>query len=134
RGIGELVPLACFGDVPVLTKPAAKVASGCAEGKHARAWQKMVQRLLLNRIDAEPAAPTVRGQHDSIAHALPNETESALSFVQLAKTRTYPAFDTPIGQHRPPATWIIRLSQLRHHLRNIAQEISKRQARQALQD
>src|SRR5438132_4873920 len=45
RGIGELVPFACFGDVPVLTKPAAKVASGCAEGKHARSWKKMVQRL-----------------------------------------------------------------------------------------
>src|SRR5206468_9305245 len=83
RSIGELVPLARFGDVPVLTKPAAKVASGRAEGKHARAWKKMVQRLLLNRIDAEPAAATVRGQHDSIAHALPNETESALSVVQF---------------------------------------------------
>src|SRR5205807_2824465 len=45
RGIGELVPFACFGDVPVLTKPAAKVASGCAEGKHARSWKKMVQRF-----------------------------------------------------------------------------------------
>ena len=31
RGIGELVPLARFGDVPVLTKPAAEIASGRAE-------------------------------------------------------------------------------------------------------
>ena len=29
--IRELVPLACLRDVPVLTKPAAEIASGCAE-------------------------------------------------------------------------------------------------------
>ena len=56
----------------------------------------MVQRLLLNRIDAEPAAATVRGQHDSIAHTLPDETESALSFVQLAEPRAKPAFDAAV--------------------------------------
>ncbi len=56
----------------------------------------MVQRLLLNRIDAEPAAATVRGQHDSIAHALPDETESALSFVQLAEPRAKPAFHAAV--------------------------------------
>ena len=31
RGIGELVPLARFGDVPVLAKPAAEIASGRAK-------------------------------------------------------------------------------------------------------
>ena len=31
RGVGELVPFAGFGDVPVLTKPAAEIASGRAE-------------------------------------------------------------------------------------------------------
>jgi hypothetical protein len=36
RRIGKPVPLARFGDVPVLTKAAAEIASGRAERQHAR--------------------------------------------------------------------------------------------------
>jgi hypothetical protein len=38
---------------------------------------------------------------------LPNETKSALSFVELAKPRTYSAFNATVGQHCPPAPGII---------------------------
>ena len=55
----------------------------------------MVQGFLLNRIDTESAAAAISRESDPIAHALPNETESALTFVQLAKPRTQSALDAP---------------------------------------
>src|SRR5215471_18688831 len=94
--IREFVPLARFEDVPVLTKSAAEIASSGAKREDARPRQKMVKRFLLDRIDAKPAAPAISREHHPIAHALPNETKSALSFVQLAKPRTQSAFNAPI--------------------------------------
>src|SRR4029453_19320876 len=81
RGVGKLVPFACFGDVPVLTKPATKIASSCTEREHARPRQKMVQRFLFDWINTKAATPTIGGQHHLIAQPLPDETKSALSFV-----------------------------------------------------
>src|SRR5207253_4320539 len=104
-----------FGDVPVLTKPAAEIASRRAERKHARSGQKMVQRFLFNRIDTKSAAPAIRGQYHPIAHPLPDETESALSFIEFAKSRTEPALDTPVRQRLPPTRRIIGLRQLCDH-------------------
>jgi hypothetical protein len=75
----------------------------------------MVQWLLLDRIDAKSAAPSIGGQDHAVAHPLPNETESALSFVELAKSRTKPALYAPVRQHRPPPPGIIRLPQLCDH-------------------
>jgi hypothetical protein len=69
----------------------------------------MVQRFLLNRIDAKPAAPAISREHHPIVHSLPNETKSALPFVQLAKPWTQSAFNAPIRKHCPPAPVIIRL-------------------------
>src|SRR5262245_42990701 len=46
----------------------------------------MVQRLLLDRVDAEAARTAVRGQHDLTVPAGAYETETALAFVQLAVT------------------------------------------------
>src|SRR5439155_12888343 len=88
RGIGELVPLARFGDVPVLAKATTEIASRGAKREHTRSRQKMVQRFFLNRIDTKSAASSVGSQHDSIAHALPHKTKTALSFVQFAKPWT----------------------------------------------
>ncbi len=55
RGVGECVDLSGFGDVPVLAELARKIASGRSEGEHRRARQKMIQRLLLHRINTESA-------------------------------------------------------------------------------
>src|SRR6266446_9297104 len=71
----------------------------------------MVQRLLFNRIDAKPAAPTIGCQHYLIADALPHKTESALPFIEFAKSRTKPALNAPVRQHHPPATRIMGLRQ-----------------------
>src|SRR5438034_9915423 len=52
--IGELVPFACLGNVPVLTKSTTEVTAGRAEREHTRTRQKMVQRFLLDWINAKP--------------------------------------------------------------------------------
>jgi hypothetical protein len=54
RSIGERVDLPGVGDVPVLAKLAGEIAPCGSEGQHRRARQKVIQRLLLHRIDAEP--------------------------------------------------------------------------------
>src|SRR5262249_55456026 len=92
-----------------------------AERKHARPRQKMVQRLFLNRIDTEPAASAIGSQRDPIAHALPDKTKSALALVQFATPRAQAALNAPIGQHHPPARWIISLTQLRDYFATISQ-------------
>src|SRR5215831_4681794 len=81
RSIGELVPFARLGDIPVLTKPATEITSGCAEREHAASWQKVIQRFLLNRIDAKPTAPAISREHHTVPYPLPNETKAALSFM-----------------------------------------------------
>ena len=42
-----------FGDVPVLAEFAGQVAAGCAEGQNWRARQEVIERLLLDRVDAK---------------------------------------------------------------------------------
>src|SRR6185437_12112402 len=42
-----------FGDVPVLAEFACQVAAGCAEGQDWRARQEVIERLLLDRVDAK---------------------------------------------------------------------------------
>src|SRR5439155_1999772 len=83
----------------------------------------MIQRFLLDRIDTKSAASAVGRQHHPIANSLTHKAKSALTFIQLAKPRAEPALNASIGQHRPPATGVIRLHQLCDHLRNILQEI-----------
>jgi hypothetical protein len=121
----SLSHFASFGDVPVLAKTAAQIAARRAKREHACSRQKMVQRLLLNRIDTKSAASAVGGQHHSIPHPLTHKTKSALPVIQFAKPRTQPAFDAPVRQHHPPAcspyprqrraTGVIRLSQRCDH-------------------
>src|SRR5262249_18349799 len=107
--VGEPVPIARFADIPILAKTATKVATRGAKRQDAGAWREMIERLFLDRIDAEPATTAVSGQSHPVARSLAHETESALAFVEFAKARTEPAFDAPVGQHCPPTAWVIRL-------------------------
>ena len=54
REVHQPVHVARLGDVPVLTELARQVAAGGAEGQYARPGEKMIQRFLLDRVDAEP--------------------------------------------------------------------------------
>src|SRR4030095_1917485 len=63
----------------------------------------MVQRLLLDRIDAETGRASVGGQHDRVVEPCANEALPALSFVQPAFTRAQVALNATVVEAMPPA-------------------------------
>jgi len=67
---------------------ASEVAAGCAERENRGAREEVVQGLLLDRVDAEAAAPAVAREHDRVALAPADETVAELPLVQPAFLRT----------------------------------------------
>ena len=95
-----------LGDVPVLAELAGEVAAGGAEGEDAAAGVEVVERLLLDRVDAEAGGAAVGGQlHGAIDH-LAHEAGAALAFVQLAVARAEVALHAAVGQGMPPAAGV----------------------------
>jgi hypothetical protein len=90
------------GNVPVLAKPAAEVASGRSEGQHTRTGIKVVERLLLDRIDAKTGSPPVAGQHHAFIVSLSNETKAALIRTQFAFARAEVSLDATVSKPVPP--------------------------------
>ena len=99
--VGELVEAARFGDVPVLAELAGEVAACSAERQDAAAGVEMVERLLLDWVDAEARGAPVGGEHNLIIGAAAHETCAALSFVQFAVARAQVALDAPVIQQVP---------------------------------
>ena len=95
--VGQRIHLAGLADVPILTKPAAQVAACRPEGEHGRARQKMVQRLLLDGINAEATGAAVGGQHNLAALVHAHKAETPLPFVQPAASGTQVALHAPVG-------------------------------------
>jgi len=102
RPTAQPVDSARLGNVPVLTKPAAEVASGRSEGQNTRTGIKVVERLLLNRIDAKTGSPPVAGQHHAFIVCLSNEAKAALIRTQFAFARAEVALDATVGKPVPP--------------------------------
>ena len=63
----------------------------------------MVERLLLDRVDAETGRAAVGREHHRIAFALAHEARAALALVQPAVARAEVALDAPVGSAMPPA-------------------------------
>ena len=103
RRVGQRIHLARLAHVPVLTELAGEIAAGRPEGEHRSARQEMVERLLFDRIDAEPRGAPVRGEHYLILCAATRETDAALTFVQPAIARAQIALHAPIVEAAPPA-------------------------------
>src|SRR5262249_61234002 len=80
-------------NAPVTAELASEVATGGAEGQHRRAGEKVIERLLLDRIDAKAGRAAVRGKQDLVVLARAHEAEAALAFVQLAIARAQVALD-----------------------------------------
>jgi hypothetical protein len=74
-----------------------------AEGEHATARVEVIQRLLLDRIDAEACTATIGHQHHLPTAVLPHETEGALALLDPASSRTQRA-DHAVSVGMPPAT------------------------------
>src|SRR5207237_1844740 len=101
RCVGERVELARLRDVPVLAEAAGEVAAGRSERQHGCARQKVVQRLLLDRIDAESARASVAREHDLVALARADEAQPALALAELARSRADVALDPSVAEPVP---------------------------------
>ena len=63
---------------------------------------KVVERLLLDRIDAKTGRPPVAGQHHAFTVCLSNEAKAALIRTQFAFARAEVALDSTVGKPVPP--------------------------------
>ena len=99
--VDESVDLAGLADVPVLAEPTGEVAARRAEGEDRAPGQEVVERLLLDRVDAEAARPAVGGEHDPVVPASPDEAEAALPLTQPAGARAEVTLDSPVGEPVP---------------------------------
>jgi len=63
-----------------------------------------MERLLLGRIHAEPARPTVRRQHHLVGHPTPDEAQTPLPLTQPTGPRTHITLHPAVTQHMPMAT------------------------------
>ena len=109
RLIGEAVHVARLGDVPVLAELAREVAARRAEREHARARVEVLERLLLDGIDAEPGRAAVGREHHGVAFALAHEAEAALPVVEAAVARAEVALDAAVVLAVPPACRMLRV-------------------------
>src|SRR4030095_7180207 len=89
--------------VPVLAELARQVAARGTEREHRRSREEVIERLLLDGIDAEAAGAAVAREHDRIALARAHEAEPALTLTQLAGTRADVALHTSVLEEVPVA-------------------------------
>jgi hypothetical protein len=85
------------------TELASQVAAGGAEREHGAAGQEVVQRLLLDRVDAEARGAAVGREHHRVAVARAHEARAALALVQAALARAEVALDAAVVHAVPPA-------------------------------
>ena len=104
RRLAQPLHLAGFGDRPVLAELAAEVAASRAEREDAGAGEEVVERLLLDRVNAEAAAPPVRGEDHAAVAVLAYEAESPRPGLELTRARAE-VTDEPVVLVRgvPPA-------------------------------
>jgi hypothetical protein len=101
--IHQSIHVARLGEVPVLAELAGEVAAGGAEGEDARSRVEVVERLLLDRVDAETGAAAIGGEDHLAAPVGADKAGGALAVVQLAVARAEVALDAAIFQRVPPA-------------------------------
>ena len=92
-----------LGDVPVLAEEAAHVAAGGAHGEDLRSGEKVVERLLLDRVHGNGRGPPIAELQQASAFVLADEAEAVLAFSDVAVARAQIAVETPVGHRLPPA-------------------------------
>ena len=70
----------------------------------------MIQRFLLDRIDAKSARSTVCKQFDFTSFDAAHEAKTALAFVHFARTRTDVALDATLINNMPMACGVRHMS------------------------
>src|SRR5262245_46767490 len=97
------IELGCFGNVPVLAELTCEVATGGPKREHRSARQKVVERLLLDWVDAETRGSPVGCYNDRIIEAGTHKAQTALAFPQLAKARAKVTLDPAVPKSTPIA-------------------------------
>ncbi len=119
RLVHQPVHFGGLGDVPVLAELAGQVAAGGAEGKDGRARMEVVERLLLDRIDAESRGAAIGREDHRLAFAFAHKAQTALAVVQPAVTRAQVALDAAVVEPVPPARRVMFVRwRCRHEARN----------------
>src|SRR6516225_6892119 len=94
--VHESVHVTRLADIRILTELAGEVAASGAERQHARARVEMIERLLLNRIDAKARRTSIGRQDHLVALAHSHEAEAALPLMQFAVPRADVALDPSV--------------------------------------
>src|SRR5690606_26663961 len=92
-----------LGDAPVLAELAAEVASGRAEREHRGAGIKVIERLLLDGIDAKARRAAIGGEHHLATDVLAHVAKGPLSLGQPAVAGTELAQDAAVPGVGPVA-------------------------------
>ncbi len=108
--IGEGIHFFRLADIPVLAEFARQVATSSAERQHARPGIKMIERLLLDGINAKAGRTAVSGEHHGVIQTLAYEAGAALAFVQPAIARTQIALNATVIQPMPIFSWEVHKS------------------------
>ena len=67
--------------IPVLAELAGQVAACRAKRQHRRAGQEMIQRFLIDGVNAVAAGTAIGGEHDLVIQVFPDKTQTALACV-----------------------------------------------------
>src|SRR5262249_32082542 len=115
-----------LGDVPVLAELAREVAPRGAERQDARAGVEVVERFLLDRVDAKARGAAVGGEHHAVALAHAHEARSALPLVQAAVARAQVALQPAVVEQMPPAADVGTLDDGAHACTSASHHLSTR--------
>src|SRR5262249_44218356 len=95
-----------FRNVPILAEKAAHVAAGSSHAENLRSREKMIERLLFNRIDLERRGRTVAETKKFSAAIYAYKTETGLAFVDVAVARAKITVDAVAGFWFPPSALV----------------------------
>ena len=88
RVLAEPGHLARLGNVMILTEFAAEVAAGRAEREDARTREEVIERLLLDRVDAESGAAAIGREHHATVAILAYEAKPPIAGLEMTRPGT----------------------------------------------
>src|SRR5207302_2273269 len=95
-----------LGDVPILAKEAAHIATSRAKRKNLRAGQEMIQRLLFDGINLQSRGRGVAQAIELASLVYANKTEAALPLANVAVPRAQIAVHASVWLRLPPASLV----------------------------
>ena len=104
RLIRQGVELAGFGDVPVLTEATSEVAASRPKRQHRGPRIEVVQRLLLDGVDAEAAGAAVGRENHFAVQAAADEAQPTLALAKPAEARAQIALHAAVVELMPVAS------------------------------